>query len=335
MYILLFFLIARAIGVRTCNPYESHLLQAIKQKIVSTMPYNDLNFIMSEETSRSTADMTPPSTTPPQSSPFLRLPIEVRCQIYEHLIPSCVRLYEQESYDGLKWEGTEHTNPPALALVCRQISTEYLMQYYSNVTIYLNLHDGLWTWGEEFSTTQWIQSLNRNLASCIRRVIIKARIDTSRKSTSEMIPLPQTSQLPTKSMDTKGYAIVEYIIQWIPKAQRFVISQNVLDHETTQNPVLPDRCETFGFSDEIDLPAVGLNGTDRLLESMGEVLRKAKVESAEWGTIGLGRDALGELLELVLENQSLEYLCSNLTEQELVKGDVTSIQGWDVWIRSG
>ena len=127
-------------------------------------------------------------------------------------------------------------------------------------------------------------------------------------------------------METVGYASVEYTIQWIHKAQRFVISQIVLERETIQSPVLPDRCETLGISKKVDFPVVGVNGTGRLVESMEGVLRKAKAESAKRESIGLGRDALGELLELVLKNQSLNYLdFSTLTEQEQLEGGATSI----------
>ncbi|KAL8723881.1 MAG: hypothetical protein Q9181_007108 [Wetmoreana brouardii] len=112
---------------------------------------------------------------PSPSVGFLKLPLELRQQIYSHLLPTAVKISQHRPI----WERLYH--PWALAYVCRQIRHEILAYFYSTATICLDLLD-INRGNTQKAYIDWMESLDPDLAARIKKLVILGEVEATQNS---------------------------------------------------------------------------------------------------------------------------------------------------------
>ncbi|KAL8715667.1 MAG: hypothetical protein Q9225_006334 [Loekoesia sp. 1 TL-2023] len=110
-----------------------------------------------------------------QTFPFLRLPSELRVQVYNYILPAQAKI----SRPRPDLEESQHQW--ALAKVCRHIRNEFLSTFYSRVPLIVDLSDGDRAKSYE-AYHDWIVTLDENLAALVRYLVIDAEIEVERES---------------------------------------------------------------------------------------------------------------------------------------------------------
>ncbi|KAL8695641.1 MAG: hypothetical protein Q9201_008001 [Fulgogasparrea decipioides] len=234
------------------------------------------------------------------SGGFLKLPLELRQQIYRHLLPSAVKISQHRPI----WERLYH--PWALTYVCRQIRHEVLVYFYSTATFCLDLLDRNGGKTRE-AYIDWMDSLDPDLAARIKKMVILGEVEVMRESKWERHYTAYAIDSYRQRRTVQKFASIALTVEWSRVKHEFKVEARVLRHREEEKI----EKETSERNYDILIPLVGPMGIGRAICEAREVAQDIEADIGRRTSataVGLGTEGIKALVKSVLRYNTMDFL---------------------------